>query len=523
MHSNGTTDAQLRQALRLTKSAPEVWAETDAWRPRWEAIELAAKQEKIANGEAVSSAVPDEATAAARDAASAARQLEENVRGGILHVLEAKTLPWYRACAYRAVRTYISLAAEPELPSVLKTNIMNCPLKDIHGTANRKCVVFLFDATTIGEAANHPQWRFPALSEGRVRKLISSALGARNGGMDTCVPCEGDVFLLLDGGRSSESTLLTPFRMGISDVDGMAGPRKKATVEGDVRAITLGFLENSVFARRARVRGDFDLRQTAKMYMVTTKGLKVPPKTYPDYPTCTPKGDLIMPIQLPSHSDTTIFNVRPQDRAAIWGPFRPTSPTSVAAAATEAAGATTETKEPVCYHGMSKTFYNSVFDALSVAGVCDLSVGGGAAAEAALARKLPYYGICPTEHHVKAAQDWLAERTLALMADSSSSFYDAEYAKLRVRADGTKSTNAASSSATGPAPGPTPNKPPKKTEETKDSLIMLGLSLPLSLATVGCVLSIVSMFVCLLGVLPKESSTKRKRASSSSSSDSCSE
>ncbi len=227
LHSNGTTDAQLRQAMRLTKSAPEVWGETDAWRPRWEAIEPAAKQEKIANGEAVSSVVPDEAASAAvRDAASAARHLEENVRGGILHVLEEKTLPWYRACAYRAVRTYISLAPEPEIASVLKTNIMNSPLKDIRGAINRKCVVFLFDATTIGEAPNHAAWRFPPLNEGRVRKLLSSALGARNGGADTCVPCEGDVFLLFDGGRSSESILLTPFRIGISDVDGMVGSRK---------------------------------------------------------------------------------------------------------------------------------------------------------------------------------------------------------------------------------------------------------------------------------------------------------
>ena len=319
LHNNGTTDAQLRQALRFTKSAPEVWAETDAWRPRWEAIELAAKQEKIANGEAVSSTVPDEAAAAAsRDAATAARQLEENVRGGILHVLEPKTLPWYRACAYRAVRTYISLVPEPELGSVLKTNIMNSNLKEVQGVVNRKCVVFLFDATTIGEAANHPAWRFPALAEGRVRKLISAALSARNGGVDTCVPCEGDVFLIFDGGRSSEAVLMTPFRIGVNDVDAMSGPRKKLQLDGDVRKITLGFLESSVLARRARLRGEFDLRQTATMYMVTNKGLKVPQKSYPEYPACTPKGDLIMPIQLPSHSDPTAFSVLPQYKAAIW-------------------------------------------------------------------------------------------------------------------------------------------------------------------------------------------------------------
>jgi hypothetical protein len=343
---------------------------------------------------------------------------------------------------------------------VLKTNIMNSNLKEVQGVVNRKCVVFLFDATTIGEAANHPAWRFPALAEGRVRKLISAALSARNGGVDSCVPREGDVFLIFDGGRSSEAVLMTPFRICANDVDAMSGPRKKLQLDGDVRKITLGFLESSVLARRARLRGEFDLRQTATMYMVTNKGLKVPQKSYPEYPTCTPKGDLIMPIQLPSHSDPTAFSVLPQDKAAIWGPYRPPAPANAATAtATE-----TVTKEPVCYHGMSKTFYNSVFDAFHVAGVCDLSVGGGAAAEAALARKLPYYGICPTEHHVSAAQDWLAERALAMMADSSSSFYDAEYAKLRTH--GAKPTGAPSA-PTAPTPGPTPATSPEKKKGKK--------------------------------------------------------
>ena len=413
------------------------------------------------------------------------------MRGGILHVLEAKTLPWYRACAYRAVRTYISLAAEPQLASVLKSNIMNSPLKDIKGVHNRKCVVFLFDATTVGEAPHHAAWRFPPLNEGRVRKLVSSALGARNGGADTCVPIDGDVFLLFDGGRSSETALMTPFRIGITDADTMVGSRKKA-VDIDIRPITLAILENSVLARRVRHRGDFDLNQTPKMYVVTTKGLKVPQKTYPEYPNCTPKGDLIMPIQLPLHSDPTAFTVSPQDKAEILGPFRTTA-TTAAPTAAAAAAATTEAseKEPVCFHGMSKTFYNSVFDAFSVAGVCDLSVGGGAAAEAALARKLPYYGICPTDHHAKAAFDWLASRTLAMMADPSSSFYDVEYAKLRVPV----TTSSPAPQKIEPERKPRADK--NRTEKNpEDSLIMPG---PLSLATVGCVCVLFRcLFACVL-------------------------
>ena len=505
--------------MRLTKSAPEVWAEADTWRPRWEAIELAAKTEKIANGEAVPSAVADDAAAAAaRDAANAAHQIEETVRGGILHMLQEKSLPWYRACAYRAVRTYISLAPEPELASVLKTNIMNCPLQEIRctTTANRKCVLFLVDGTTIGEAPNHPMWRFPQLQEGRVRKLVSSALAARNGGMDTCKPCDGDVFLLFDGGRQSEAILLTPFRITMNEVDGMSGgSKKRAALEGDVHRVTLAFTETSVRARRVRVRGDFDLKQTATMYMVTAAGLKVQATSYPEYPGCTPKGDLIMPIQLTSHSDPTTFNVRPQDKAAIWGIHRPGMGGVASQQETPTAG---EEKEPVCFHGMSKTFFNSVFDALRVAGVCDLSVGGGAAAEAALARKIPYYGICPTEHHVKAAQDWLAERALAMMADPSSSFYDAGYAKVRVQ------SATAPSTVTSPTPGPTPIavSPPKKPKKNKaddkkkqdPSCLVVVLVPSVSLATVDC-------RVCVCVVVKETSGTsKRKRDSSSSSSDS---
>ena len=127
-----------------------------------------------------------------------------------------------------------------------------------------------------------------------------------------------------------------------------------------------------------------------------------------------------------------------------------------------------------------------MFDAFSVAGVCDLSVGGGAAAEAALGRKLPYYGICPTDHHVKAAFDWLASRTLAMMADPSSSFYDVEYAKLRVPV-----------TTSSPAPQKIePEKTPRKEKNPEDSLIMPG---PLSFATVGCVCVLFRcLFACVL-------------------------
>ena len=113
-----------------------------------------------------------------------------------------------------------------------------------------------------------------------------------------------------------------------------------------------------------------------------------------------------------------------KDKKAIWGPHR----LSVGGATPDDAStnATAETLEPVCFHGLPATFYKDVFEAHSVSGICDLTVGGATATEAALALKLPYFGVCPTELHALKTMDFLADRMLAMMTDQTSHFYDPE-------------------------------------------------------------------------------------------------
>ena len=86
----------------------------------------------------------------------------------------------------------------------------------------------------------------------------------------------------------------------------------------------------------------------------------------------------------------------------------------------------TEASEPVCFHGLPAAFYKDVFEAHSVSGICDLTVGGATATEAALALKLPYFGVCPTELHALKTMDFLADRMLTMMTDQASNFYDPE-------------------------------------------------------------------------------------------------
>ena len=129
-------------------------------------------------------------------------------------------------------------------------------------------------------------------------------------------------------------------------------------------------------------------------------------------------------------------------KKAVWGPHR-LSVTSGQALDDTSAAAGADAVEPVCYHGLPMAFFKEVFEAHSVNGICDLTVGGATATEAALALKLPYFGICPTEVHAMKTMDFLAERMMSMMADQTSNFYDPEMVK-------------ASEGPTQPTPKPTP-------------------------------------------------------------------
>jgi hypothetical protein len=228
--------------------------------------------------------------------------------------------------------------------------------------------------------------------------------------------------MIFDGGREiGEKLLLNAFSSN-TDVD--TPNRRAKPLEVTVKPVTLALDEACVEARTERNMGD--PHQTGTMYLVTAHGIAVPKKQHSKYPMCSSKGEIIWPISLPPLRDPTLFMVPAKDKKDIWGSYRfavggpgPAMPEK----------SSLDSLELVCHHGYPQAFFQSVFEAYSVNGVCDLTMGSGAAAAACLSMKLPYFGVCPSESHSLHVVDWLATRMLAMMADQSSNFYDAKYSK----------------------------------------------------------------------------------------------
>ena len=412
-------DASLRHALRQGKGAAEFWADTQPLIERWDRVKKLAEEEQHQRR----GTLPPDTTAKEPDSAKEAREketreLEETIRRGVVMALEPKSVEWFRARAYQQVRRYVRLMAEPDMAATLRGELSTSNFKDIKGIAGRKCVIILFDSTCHGEAACFPMNRLPPLGESRVRKLVGSVLSARNAESAT-IPLEGDVYMLFDGGRGpiAEPALLSPFSNN-TDAESTSRRSNKG-MDAHVKRVSLVFDEASILKRRERQRNEH-VTQTSTMYVVTASGLKVPRKDYSKYIGFSNRGTAISTIVLPTLDQQ--FSVPAKDKKAIWGPHRGPSQSEDSTAN----ASNPEAVEPVCFHGLPVSFYKDVFETHFAAGIIDLTVGSATATEAALALKLPYFGICATEFHALKAIDFLAERMLSMMSDQTSAFFDPE-------------------------------------------------------------------------------------------------
>ena len=413
-------DASLRAALKQGKGAAEFWVDTQPLVERWDKVKkLAEEEQRQRRGTPPPESTPKESDSFTQQLEKEKREMEETIRRGVVLALEPKSVEWFRARAYQQVRRYIRLLVEPDVAATLKTELRNSFFKDIKGIDGRKCVIILFDSACHGEAAISPMSRLPPLSELRVRKLVASVISARNTESAT-TPLEGDVYMLFDGGRGpvAETILLSPFSSNSDAAESTSHRSNKMDV--NIKRVSLVFDEASILKRRERQRSEH-VTQTSTMYVVTADGLKVPRKDYSKYPGFSNRGSAISPIVLPTLDQQ--LTVPAKDKKAIWGPHR--GPICQSEDST-ADHSNSEAIEPVCFHSLPVSFYKDLFETHFAVGVIDLTVGSATATEAALALKLPYFGICPTEFHACKVIDFLAERMLSMMSDQTSSFYDPE-------------------------------------------------------------------------------------------------
>ena len=75
--------------------------------------------------------------------------------------------------------------------------------------------------------------------------------------------------------------------------------------------------------------------------------------------------------------------------------------------------------EPLTYHGYTRTVWEELLHCHSAAGMIDLTVGAGYAAEAALHLKVPYVGLVQTPTHELVVRRYLFRRLWGLMNGKS--------------------------------------------------------------------------------------------------------
>jgi hypothetical protein len=253
--------------------------------------------------------------------------------------------------------------------------------------------------------------------------------------------------------------------------------------------------EDCLKKRRARVRGAATLHQVEFLYMLSREPLVFPEKKRINY-NGTNKGDLVGFVNLPEWETTWALTfddkkkLYGKPRVAVGGPtgddddddedvdmgptdYADTPPTVASKTSTPSTMVTTAATgrlgtnmEPVFYQAMPVEFYEDLMSSCFLSDVIHLTAGDGAAAKAALIRRVNYFGVCLTENHVEALYTHLTEWMIKQFGDPSSAFYQPSMNKKRA-APGATTTPGTTPSTGRPRGGET--KPKKqKTAKAKE-------------------------------------------------------
>ena len=263
----------------------------------------------------------------------------------------------------------------------------------------------------------------------------------------------------------------------------MIAPVKDTKVPFFKKQLFVMLSEDCLKQRRARVRGAATLHQVEFLYMLSREPLMLPEKKRIHY-NGTNKGDLVGFVNLPEWETAWALTfdekkkLYGKHRVAVGGPscdddddeddvdmgaaddgdVPPTVPSTATSTSTTVStsnGRLGTDIEPVFYQAMPVEFYEDLMSSCFLSDVIHLTAGDGAAAKAALARRVNYFGVCLSENHVTALYLHLTEWMIKQFADSTSPFYQASMNKKR------------------PAPGPSPvtattcQTPVKATTEKK--------------------------------------------------------
>jgi len=323
---------------------------------------------------------------------------------------------YWLAFAAQLLRTYVKLEPEVSTVSGAAAIAYQCKEKGVEG---KHCVLIMYDSDLQGESQHRPADRKPPFDEEAFKTMMHGIMQGRGGAPNergrctTLVP--GDVIMLSNGGRNLDTPFAAPFQDA-------SGPNVQLTTV-HTKTMTVTISEDSLRARKSRVKGD--IQQVQTLTLVTTNSFNevVPERSHCKYDG-TNRGDAFGFVVLPQMADAWTLNV--DAKRAIYGnrlvPIGAVDKDS----RYHRRG---NLLEPVFFNSWPSSFYENMFTVMSARAVIDCTAGSGDAAKAATCLKLPYIGVCLTAEHVTALTRHLVEWVLKAFKTEGHTLYRPQFAE----------------------------------------------------------------------------------------------
>ena len=322
-------------------------------------------------------------------------------------------------------------APKNELVEMFKANDVLCKPISLGNT------MFHFDVKLSGESISNPSTRIATLNEAHYKRLAESVMKARHGDAATAGLRGNEIGVFLDGCKAKTGqNLLRPFvkqmdlvllpgskhgakdivEAAVSDDDDSAddGTAKRDSGKHKKRKVTIAKDEKSVLKRRpcSKSRGPGDL-QVEGMHIVAQTFKGAPSVPCQVYPGQSSTGRFLGFVHLTPYEND--FKLSVKEKKQVYGKHR--MPVGRQQSDNAAAQKRAESQaELVFWHAFPESFYKAVCGRYNVGVVIDLTAGNGDLAMWCLKNRIPYMGICLSEHHKKVLQDRLDDFCLRPMS-----------------------------------------------------------------------------------------------------------
>ncbi|CAK0907003.1 unnamed protein product [Prorocentrum cordatum] len=349
----------------------------------------------------------------------------------------------------KVVRTYIQIVPDQKTQAELENVLRDSALATIKGGPTG-LVLHHFDAKQFGEPQTRPELRIAPLREKPYERLVRSMLNARAPQGQPSHLRNGQVAVILDGGRrGNASKLLAPWKENTvekkeakgrgrggdeameaddDDQDGDDDSDNEQRAGFKASIIQLAHTEDSLKARRNRVHGGTGgLHQIEWAHMVAHARISIPERRRKYFEGST-AGDLITGIEVPELGKE--WHVLWKDKKLMYGRK------NLIAVGGKTEGIeplqerkTDETMIPVNSHGMPMVYYKELIHMFYVKCVLDLTPTDAKFAWVCLQERIAYVGVAFTKEHMEKIYSYLTDLVKQAMADAWSKLFNKDYAK----------------------------------------------------------------------------------------------